>query len=79
MAIFASHGTDATADCANCSSKWSVDFLVTDIGRARLRSHGFTFLWFDDGAISVNTCPHCELPQVRRETYSWLSAVQQPV
>lgn len=72
MANFATAGEDASVECANCGAAWNTEFLVIDVGRRLLRSYGFCFLWFDDGAIGVNNCPHCELPYFERETYPWL-------
>ena len=67
MANFATLHQDKTVECHACRSSWDVELLLVGIGRARLRVHGFSFLWFDDDCIAVNTCPHCELPFFTRE------------
>lgn len=69
MALFANIERDEPATCYGCGANWNVEFLLVDIGRARLRYAGFTFLWFD-GEISLNTCPHCELPITSREIFA---------
>ena len=69
MANFAILHHDDAVQCHACRSNWDVELLMVGIGRARLRVNGFTFLWFDDDCIAVNTCPHCELPFFTRELF----------
>lgn len=67
-------GEDETVQCASCESKWKVSYLVQDLGRQRLRANGFAFIWFDDGAICINYCPHCDSrPAVPFEVPQWTS------
>jgi hypothetical protein len=66
--------SDDSVPCASCESNWSVPVLADLQARQRLRAEGFAFLWFDDGAIAINYCPHCERPAelpMYREVPSW--------
>jgi hypothetical protein len=66
-------GEDDTVLCAGCEANWSLDLLVLAYDEKRLRSMGFAYIWFDDGAICVNRCPHCELPILEKGTDPWAS------
>lgn len=67
MANYATLHEDSSVECLACGSNWDVELLMVHIGRARLHISGFTYLWFDDDYIAVNSCPHCELPFFTRE------------
>ncbi len=66
MRLIGIPGEDKHVPCATCNHEWSVNHLLNDIGRHRLRAEGFAYIYFDDGAILVNYCPNCDLPAVAR-------------
>ncbi len=66
MNLIGISGADSSVPCATCSHAWSVNYLVRDLGRHRLRAEGFAYILFDDGAILVNYCPQCDVPAIAR-------------
>ena len=63
--------SDGHTACASCNANWSVPMLAEAHETKRLRTLGFAFIWFDDGAILINHCPHCEAPILKREAPLW--------
>lgn len=73
MSHIAKMGEDETVPCASCEAVWNLSYLTEDIGRQRLRANGFAFIWFDDGALCVNQCPHCDQPVKASEAPPWMN------
>ena len=61
-----------SVECASCDANWSIPLIAEGHAKRALRSMGFAFIWFDDGAICINHCPHCEMPVLDREVRPWL-------
>lgn len=59
--------------CASCEALWSIPLLAGYLKEKRLRSQGFAYLAFDDGAFCINHCPHCEQEVQRVEVAPWLT------
>lgn len=67
--------SDGSVACASCESHWSIPLIAELRERGRLRAEGFAHIWFADGAICLNHCPHCERPLAPMEAPCPISPV----